>query len=159
MAWCLPDGAASGQWSALNTGTYAGNSGGSIIVAAAGPVIITCWVPVRSCVCEVGPRLPTFYRWGNGHRVKNWASGLTLPNSGLSSWPVVYTFLTHQTHNSSCTLRKHLSHMHKELEWLTPVFFHWRILGTEEPGGLWSLGLQRVGHDRVTKTHTHTGET
>ena len=23
----------------------------------------------------------------------------------------------------------------------------WRILWTEEPGGLWSRGLQRVGHD------------
>ena len=23
----------------------------------------------------------------------------------------------------------------------------WRILGTEEPGGLQSIGLQRVGHD------------
>ena len=23
----------------------------------------------------------------------------------------------------------------------------WRIAWTEEPGGLWSMGLQRVGHD------------
>ena len=23
----------------------------------------------------------------------------------------------------------------------------WRIPGTEEPGGLWSIGLQRVGHN------------
>ena len=23
----------------------------------------------------------------------------------------------------------------------------WRIPWTEEPGGLWSMGLQRVGHD------------
>ena len=23
----------------------------------------------------------------------------------------------------------------------------WRIPGTEEPGGLWSMGSQRVGHD------------
>ena len=27
---------------------------------------------------------------------------------------------------------------------------------TEEPGGLQSMGLQRVGHDWVTNTHTHT---
>ena len=25
--------------------------------------------------------------------------------------------------------------------------FAWRILGTEEPGGLPSMGLHRVGHD------------
>ena len=27
----------------------------------------------------------------------------------------------------------------------------WRIPWTEEPGGLQSMGLQIVGHDRVTK--------
>ena len=27
----------------------------------------------------------------------------------------------------------------------------WRIPWTEEPGGLQSMGLQRVGHNRVTK--------
>ena len=30
----------------------------------------------------------------------------------------------------------------------------WRIPGTEESGGLPSMGSQRVGHDRVTK-HKH----
>ena len=31
----------------------------------------------------------------------------------------------------------------------------WRIPWTEEPGGLQSVGSQRVGHDWVTNTHTH----
>ena len=31
----------------------------------------------------------------------------------------------------------------------------WKIPWTEEPGGLQSMGLQRVGHDRATK-HIHT---
>ena len=30
----------------------------------------------------------------------------------------------------------------------------WRTPRTEEPGGLPSMGLQRVGHDRVTNTFT-----
>ena len=30
----------------------------------------------------------------------------------------------------------------------------WRIPWTEEPGGLWSMGSQRVGHDWATNTHT-----
>ena len=30
----------------------------------------------------------------------------------------------------------------------------WRIPWTEKPGGLQSMGSQRVGHDRVTNTHT-----
>ena len=30
----------------------------------------------------------------------------------------------------------------------------WRIPWTEEPGRLQSMGLQKVGHDLVTNTHT-----
>ena len=32
----------------------------------------------------------------------------------------------------------------------------WRVSWTEEPGGLQSLGSQRVGHDSDSHTHTHT---
>ena len=32
----------------------------------------------------------------------------------------------------------------------------WRIPWTEEPGGLQSMGLKRVRHDRVTNTYTFT---
>ena len=32
----------------------------------------------------------------------------------------------------------------------------WRIPWTEEPGGLQSVGSQRVGLDRATNTHTHS---
>ena len=32
----------------------------------------------------------------------------------------------------------------------------WRILWTEEPGGLQSMGSQRVGHDSVTNTFTQS---
>ena len=35
----------------------------------------------------------------------------------------------------------------------------WRIPRTEEPGGLQPMGLQRVGHNWVTNTHTHTQRT
>ena len=33
----------------------------------------------------------------------------------------------------------------------TPVFLPGKIPWTEEPGGLWSMCLQSVGHDRVTE--------
>ena len=37
--------------------------------------------------------------------------------------------------------------------------FAWRIPWTEEPGGLQSIGSQRVGHDWGDKdTHRHTHE-
>ena len=32
--------------------------------------------------------------------------------------------------------------------------FAWEIPCTEEPGGLQSTGLQRLGHDLATETHT-----
>ena len=32
----------------------------------------------------------------------------------------------------------------------------WRISWTEEPDGLLSIGLQRVGHDLSNLVHTHT---
>ena len=32
----------------------------------------------------------------------------------------------------------------------------WRIPCTKETGGLWSMGLQRVGHKVTSHTHTHT---
>ena len=32
----------------------------------------------------------------------------------------------------------------------------WRIPWTEEPGGLQSMGSQRLGRDRLTNTHTHS---
>ena len=32
----------------------------------------------------------------------------------------------------------------------------WRIPWTDEPGGLESMGLQRVGHDWAAHTHAHT---
>ena len=32
----------------------------------------------------------------------------------------------------------------------------WRISCTEEPGGLWSMGSQRVGHDSSGLAGTHT---
>ena len=34
--------------------------------------------------------------------------------------------------------------------------FAWKIPWTEEPGGLQSLGSQRVKHNTHTHTHTHT---
>ena len=33
----------------------------------------------------------------------------------------------------------------------------WRILWTEEPGRLQSIGLQRVGHDRASNLHIRIG--
>ena len=36
-----------------------------------------------------------------------------------------------------------------------PSLLAWSRPWIEEPGGLQSMGSQRVGHDQVTNTHTH----
>jgi len=53
----------------------------------------------------------------------------------------------------------------QSLDWKDPLekemamdssILAWRIPWTEEPGGLQSMGLQRVRHDQASNTHTHT---
>ena len=36
------------------------------------------------------------------------------------------------------------------------IILDWRISWTEEPGGLQSMGSQRIGHDCATKHSQHT---
>ena len=38
-----------------------------------------------------------------------------------------------------------------------PTILAWSIPWTEEPGGLWSIGLQRVRHDRGNSAHVTPG--
>ena len=53
-------------------------------------------------------------------------------------------------------LNKHIEVV-KEKEMAThSSILAWKIPWTEEPGGLQSLGLQRVGHDRVTSAFIFT---
>ena len=40
----------------------------------------------------------------------------------------------------------------------TPIFLAWKIPRTEVPGGLQSMGFQRVGHNWVTNTFTFRGD-
>ena len=61
-------------------------------------------------------------------------------------------FLLHPTHGSG-TLIKRLAKEQLEKEIAThSSIFAWKILWTEEPGGLQYVQLQRVGHNWVTNT-------
>ena len=51
-----------------------------------------------------------------------------------------------RTQLSDFTFTFHFHALEKEMATHSSVLA-WRILGTEEPGGLLSIGLHRVGHD------------
>ena len=47
-----------------------------------------------------------------------------------------------------CGFNPRIRNIHWRREWQpTPVILAWKIPWTEEPGGLQSIGLQRVGHN------------
>ena len=60
-----------------------------------------------------------------------------------------------QTRLNDLTFTFHFHSLEKEMATHSSILA-WRIPGTEEPGGLRSLGSQTVGHNRVTNTTATT---
>ena len=65
---------------------------------------------------------------------------------GGAWWAAVHGGARSQTRLSVFTFTFHLYALEKEMATHSSVLA-WRIPGTGEPGGLPSMGLQRVGHD------------
>ena len=61
-------------------------------------------------------------------------------------WAAVHGVARSRTRLSDFTLTFHFHALEQEMATHSSVLA-WRIPGTEEPGGLPSMGLQRVGHD------------
>ena len=61
-------------------------------------------------------------------------------------WAAVHGVAKSQTRLSDFTLTFHFPALEKEMATHSSVLA-WRIPGTEEPGGLLSMGSHRVGHD------------
>ena len=61
-------------------------------------------------------------------------------------WAAVYGVSKSQMRLSDLTLIFHFHALEKEMATHSSVLA-WRIPGTEEPGGLLSMGSHRVGHD------------
>ena len=82
-----------------------------------------------------------------------WSSGTPLqysclenPRDGGAWWAAVHGVAKSQTRQSDFTFTFHFHALEKEMATHSSVLA-WRIPGTEDPGGLPSLGLHRVGHD------------
>ena len=61
-------------------------------------------------------------------------------------WAAVHGVAKSRTRLSDFTFTFHFHALEKEMATHSSVLA-WRILGTEEPGGLPSMGSHRVGHD------------
>ena len=84
------------------------------------------------------------YTIGNGTPLQY--SCLENPMDGGAWWAAVHGVTKSQARLSDFTFTFHFHALEKEMATHSSVLA-WRIPGTGEPGGLPSMGLQRVGHD------------
>ena len=81
---------------------------------------------------------------GNGNPLQ--CSCLENPMDGEAWWAAVHGVARSRTQLSDFNFTFPFHAMEKEMATHSSVLV-WRIPGTEEPGGLLSMGLHRVGHD------------
>ena len=72
--------------------------------------------------------------------------GLLSHIDGGAWWAAVHGVASSRTRLSNFALTFHFHALEKEMATHSSVLA-WRIPGTEEPGGLLSMGSHRVGHD------------
>ena len=84
--------------------------------------------------------------FGEGNGTPLQYSCLENPMDGGAWKAAVHGVAEGRTRLSDFTFTFHLHALEKEMTTYSSVLA-WRILGTEEPGGLPSMGLHRVGHD------------
>ena len=86
------------------------------------------------------------FREGNGTPLQY--SCLENPMDGGAWWAAVHGVAKSWTQLSNFTFTFHFHALEKEMATHScAILLAWRIPGTGEPGGLWSMGLHRVGHD------------
>ena len=81
---------------------------------------------------------------GNGNPLQ--CSCLKNPRGGGAWWAAVHGVTLSRTLLRDFTFTFHFSALEKEMATHSSVLA-WRIPGTEEPGGLPSMGSHRIGHD------------
>ena len=90
---------------------------------------------------------PTSKTSGEGAGNPLQSSCLENPMDGGAWWAAVHGVAKSWTRLSDFTFTFHFHALEKEMATHSSVLA-WRIPGTEEPGGLPSMGLHRVGHNR-----------
>ena len=92
--------------------------------------------------------------FGEGNSTPLQDSCLENPMDGRAWWATVHGVVKSRTRLSDFTLTFHFYALEKEMATHSSILA-WRIPWTEEPGGLQSMGWQRVGRDWSNWAHTH----
>ena len=103
----------------------------------------------KLCVCthqSIFNFMTTRYVQGEGNGNPLQYSCLENPIDGGAWWAAVHGVARSQTWLINFTCTFHFHALEKEMATHFSIFA-WRIPGTEEPSGLPSMGLHRVGHD------------
>ena len=95
---------------------------------------------------ETSIRQPRLSAHGEGDGTPLQYSCLENPMDGGAWWAAVHEVAKSQKWLSDFPFTFHFHALEKEMEIYSSVLA-WRIPGTEEPGGLPSMGSHRVGHD------------
>ena len=90
--------------------------------------------------------LPYSVPWGEGNDTPLQYSCLENPMDGRDWQAAVHRVAKSRTRLRDFTFTFHFHALEKEMATQSSVLA-WRIPGMGEPGGLPSVGLQRVGHD------------
>ena len=89
---------------------------------------------------------PSGERRGEGNSDPLQYSCMGNPMDGGAWWATVHGVAKSRTRLNDFTFTFHFHALEKDMATHSSVLA-WRIPGTEEPGGLLSMGLHRVGHD------------
>ena len=100
---------------------------------------------MKICEMQLEKCLERNFRDGNGIPLQY--SCLENPMDGGSWWAAVHGVAKSQARLSDFTFTLHFHALEKEMATHTGSLT-WRIPGTEEPGGLPSMGSHRVGQDQ-----------
>ena len=103
---------------------------------------------MATSICKGGRKRAFGFRLRDGTPLQY--SCLEDPMDRGAWWAAVHGVAKSQTRLSNFTFTFHFHALEKEMA-THSVILAWKIPWTEEPGGLQSIGSQRVGHDWVTK--------
>jgi len=100
--------------------------------------------PITNQLCFFCFQVEPYFGEGSGTPLQY--SCLENPMDGGAWWAAVHGVAKSRTRLSNITFTFHFHSLEKEMATHSSVLA-WRILGAGEPGGLPSMGSNRVGHD------------